>query len=64
MAAALPAFGLSALTVRALSRLGISEVWSFLVSIPIYVSAWFYLVGRVVDRWSNKRSRKASKAPL
>lgn len=58
MAAALPAFGLSALTVRGLSRLGINEVWIFAISMPVYVFAWFYLVGRVIDRWSSKRNRK------
>src|SRR5215475_2443354 len=59
MAAALPAFGLSALTVRGLSRLGINEVWSFLVSMPVYVLGWFYLLGRVIDRWSSKHKMQA-----
>lgn len=54
MVAALPAFVLSALTLSRLSHMGINEVWSFAISMPAYMFAWFYLVGWLIDRWLSK----------
>ena len=51
---ALPAFAISAGIVRILARLGISEVPTFFVSMPLLVFAWFYPIGWLLDRWRHK----------
>jgi len=53
---AFPAFVFGAVVVHGLGRLGISEVSSFMVVMPLLISAWFYFVGWLVDRWRFKRS--------
>ena len=63
MLAALPAFILSDLTVSRLSRLGINEVWSFAISMPAFMFAWFYLVGWFIERWLSKRRRMIGTSP-
>ena len=55
MLSAFPAFVFGGVIVRSLGRLGISEVSSFMVLMPLLISAWFYLVGWLVDRWRFKR---------
>lgn len=57
MVSALPAFVLGIVTVHGLGRLGVNEVWSFLISMPILIFTWFYFVGRLLDRWVKKRQR-------
>jgi hypothetical protein len=57
---ALPAFAISAGIVRILARLGISEVPTFFVSMPLLVFAWFYLIGWLLDRWRHKRGPSRS----
>jgi hypothetical protein len=52
--AALPALIVGVAIVRGLARLGISEVTTFLVSIPLLILAWFYLIGSLIDRWRYK----------
>jgi hypothetical protein len=47
---ALPAFVIGVVIVVALSRVGISEVASFLISMPLLIGAWFYLLGWLIDR--------------
>ncbi|HET6175474.1 MAG TPA: hypothetical protein VFE61_00985 [Candidatus Sulfotelmatobacter sp.] len=47
---ALPAFLVGTGVVHGLARLGVSEVISFMVSMPLLIFAWFYLVGWLVDR--------------
>jgi hypothetical protein len=42
MAFAMPAFLLSAVIVGGLGRLGINQIWSFLISMPLLISVWFY----------------------
>jgi len=62
MLAALPAFALGAITVGGLGRLGVNEVWSFFVSMPLFIVSWFYFVGWVIDWWLHKR-RKIVETP-
>jgi hypothetical protein len=52
----LPAFLASAVIVASLSRLGVSQVLSFfMISTPILLFAWYYLLGWLLDRWRAKR---------
>jgi len=55
---ALPAFILGAVVVNGFSRFGVNEIISFMISIPILIFAWFYLIGWLFDRWLNKRFRR------
>jgi hypothetical protein len=55
MLSALPAFALGAVCVRSLAVVGINEVWSFAVLMPLLIFAWFYLVGALIDRWIGRR---------
>jgi hypothetical protein len=48
--AALPAFFLGAAIVSVLGRLGINQIWSFLISMPLLIFAWFYFVSWLIDR--------------
>ena len=52
---ALPAFLVGAGIVRSLARVGVSEVTSFMISMPLLIFAWFYFVGWLLDRWRQKR---------
>jgi hypothetical protein len=54
---AFPAFVVGAAIVGGLARLGMSEVSTFPVSVPVLIFAWFYFVGWLVDRWRYKRAR-------
>jgi hypothetical protein len=58
MLSAFPAFVFGAAVVHGLGRLGISEVSSFMVLMPLLIFAWFYFVGWLVDRSRFKRSRR------
>jgi hypothetical protein len=60
--AALPAFLAGAAVMISLSKLGVDEVLSFMVSMPILLVAWFYSVGWLIERWSQRRQMK--NAPL
>ena len=55
MLSALPAFAISVLIVSGLGHLGINENWSFLISLPPLIFAWFYFVSWLVDRWIFQR---------
>lgn len=48
--AALPAFIVGGISVAVLGRLGINQVSSFFVLMPILIFMWFHFVGRLVDR--------------
>ncbi len=61
---ALPAFLASLGVVRGLARLGISELVSFMVTMPLFTFAWFYAVGGLLDRWRHKRSLRLAAASL
>jgi len=47
---AIPAFAIGAVIVGGLARAGVSEVATFLIAMPPLISAWFYLVGGLIDR--------------
>src|SRR5262249_61488274 len=53
---AVPAFIAGAFIVRGLGHLGINEVWTFAVSMPLLIAGWFYLIGWVIDRWRYRRA--------
>jgi hypothetical protein len=52
---AFPAFLIDRLTVRGLGRVGVNEVYSFMISMPLLISAWLWVVGSLIDRWRQKR---------
>lgn len=56
MVCAFPGFILSALVVGGLGRLGISEVYSFMISTPLLIATWFYVLGWLLDRRKRTRS--------
>jgi hypothetical protein len=58
MASALPAFVIGALIVGGLGRLGTNEVWSFMLSMPILICGWYYLVGWLLDRWAFRHTQE------
>ena len=51
---ALPAFLLGAGIVGGLGRVGINQVWGFMVSMPLLIFSWFYFVGLLLDRRCSK----------
>ena len=53
---ALPAFLASLGVVQGLAHFGVSEVVSFMAFTPVFMVAWFYFVGWILDR----RGRKAA----
>ena len=57
MISALPAFATAELIVGGLERLGVNEIWSFMISMPLLIFGWFYFVGWLIDRWGSKRPR-------
>jgi high-affinity Fe2+/Pb2+ permease len=59
MVSALPAFVIGVLIVRGLGRLGVNEVRSFLISMPVLIFAWFYFVGWLIDRLKSRRTQRA-----
>jgi len=56
MLSALPAFIASLVIVTVLGRFGVSQVASFMVSMPLLLAAWYYFVGWRIDRRRSKRS--------
>jgi hypothetical protein len=59
---ALPAFVIGIFVTFGLGRFGVSEVLSYMISMPLLISAWFYFVGWIIDRWRFKRSHLTSAA--
>lgn len=53
---AAPAFLVGAIVIHGLARLGVSEVASFMISMPVLICAWFFFVGWIIDRRRTKRS--------
>ncbi|HEY6127153.1 MAG TPA: hypothetical protein VIW23_03120 [Candidatus Acidoferrum sp.] len=51
---ALPAFLTGAAIVVGLSTAGIDEVLTFMVFMPVLLFAWYYFVGRMLDRVINR----------
>jgi hypothetical protein len=56
MLSALPAFAMGRAIVAGLGRLGLSQVASFMLSMPPLIFAWYYFAGWLADR---HRTRKA-----
>lgn len=54
---ALPAFFLGAGIVGGLGGVGINQVWTFMVSMPLLIFSWFYFVGSLLDRRRSKRGQ-------
>ena len=55
MLSALPAFVVGGLAVRSLGRLGVSQVSSFMFTMPVLILAWYYFIGWLLDHWSARR---------
>lgn len=49
--AGFPALVAGVAMVRLCARLGISEVTTFLTSMPLVICVWYYLLGWLADRW-------------
>src|SRR5215468_2779200 len=62
MISAIPAFAVGAIAVGGLGRLGISQVSSFMVLMPLLISAWYYAVGLLIDRWIGRHQLQAPTA--
>jgi hypothetical protein len=60
MLSALPAFIVGGLAVAGLAKMGISQVSSFFLLIPVLIVAWYYFIGWLLDRWIGKRSRSGA----
>jgi len=54
---ALPAFLFEAVLVVVLSKLGLDEVRTFMVSMPILLFAWYYFAGWLIEWWSARRGQ-------
>ncbi len=60
MVSALPAFLVGMFLVTVFGRLGISQVASFMVLMPVLICAWYYLIGWLLDRWVSRRSHSST----
>jgi len=60
---ALPAFLAVAVIVAGMSKLGVDEVLTFMVSMPTLIFCWYYFVGWLIERWTYRR-QQARGAPL
>lgn len=52
---AIPAFLVDLVIVRGLAHLGVSEVLTFMVTMPICIMLWFYSVGYLIGGGANAR---------
>ncbi len=59
MVSALPAFVVSIVIAKGLGHLGMSQIWSFMIFAPIFIFAWYYFIGWLIDRWILKRPQQA-----
>jgi|SRR5580704_10421841 hypothetical protein len=57
MLSATPAFFLGSLVIEEFARRGISEVPTFMVSMPLLIAGWFYLLGSFIDKLVSKMRR-------
>ena len=55
MLSALPAFFVGGLAVSGLGKIGINQVSSFMLLMPVLIGAWYYLIGWLIDRWISRR---------
>src|SRR5581483_7595014 len=51
----LPAAAATGMMVRVLGRFNVSQLTTFLISMPVLTFAWFHFIGWLIDRWTNKR---------
>ena len=58
MISAIPAFAVGAIAVGGLGRLGISQVSSFMVLMPLLISTWYYALGLLIDRCVGRKSHQ------
>lgn len=58
MLSALPAFLLEAVILNVLGRLGINQIWCFLITMPLLILAWFYFVSWLIDRLIFQRQHR------
>jgi hypothetical protein len=61
---AFPAFVLGGLVVALLGKLGISEVSSFMLLIPILILAWYFFIGWLLDRRIRRRVQPSIPTPV
>lgn len=60
---ALPAFAIGSVLVRTLSRLGISQLTTFMSAMPVLIAGWYFLVGWLLDRWRYRRRKRVAMQP-
>jgi hypothetical protein len=60
---AFPAFVLGRLIVGFLGTMGINQLTSFMLLIPVLLLIWSYFVGWVFDRWIHRRSKRSVSTP-
>jgi len=56
---AFPAFVLGTRIVRFLGTMGVNQFTSFMLLMPVLLLIWFYFVGRVLDGWIHRRSKRS-----
>ena len=56
-------FTIGAAIVVVLSKAGLDEVLTFMVSMPILLFVWYYFVGWLIERWGYRRAQ-AKSVPL
>lgn len=57
---ALPVFLVEAFVVSGLGRLGISQISTFMATMPFLLFGWYYGVGWQIDRWLFRRACRRS----
>jgi|ERR1700722_9113255 len=50
----LPAFVIGVAITFGLGRLGVNEIATFMIAMPLLIVAWFYLIGFLIDRKISK----------
>jgi len=54
---AIPAFLVGLAIVRGFARLGVSQVTTFMTTMPVCITLWFYSAGWLFDRWKLQAPR-------
>jgi len=60
---AFPAFVLGRLIVGFLGTMGINQLTSFMLLMPVLLLIWFYFAGRVLDSRTQRRSKRSVSSP-
>jgi len=60
---AFPVFVLGRLIVGFLGTMGINQLTSFMLLMPELLVIWFYFVGRMLDGWIQRRSKRSVSSP-